>query len=142
MLTPVNRFDLTPPPLFSLLHFRTRSPTESKLIVFSMHNISYIHELLTDKVYQQKTINLWFLSNHFPIKTCCKGTLKPKVGISTNLQDLYLSTWNISQMFIPINMWLNISHAMKRGIPFEFDENWENKTIKISNGGKAIVEQI
>ena len=39
LLTRINWFDLTPPPLFSLPQFRTRSPAESKPVVFSMHNI-------------------------------------------------------------------------------------------------------
>ena len=57
--------------------------------------------------------------------------------------------WNISQMIaktVSISSRLVISNAMKRGIPlwiwWKFNENWDNNMIRISQLGKAIVEQI
>ena len=62
LLTPINWFDLIPPPLFCLSHFRTCSPTESRPVVFCIHKTPYSHEPVTDQVYQQKAKNYWCLN--------------------------------------------------------------------------------
>ena len=65
---------------------------------------------------------------------------------STDFKDIL--PWSISQMItktVPIRTRIVISYAMKRGISlwilWKVNENWDNM-IRISNGGKAILEQI
>ena len=65
---------------------------------------------------------------------------------STKFKDILL--WSISQMItktIPIGTRIVICYTMKQGIPFwvwwKVNGNWDNM-IRITNGGKVIVEQI
>ena len=66
---------------------------------------------------------------------------------STEFKDIL--PWNISKMImkiIPVSTRIVISYVMKRGILFwvwwKVNGIWENHIIRISNGRKAIVEQI
>ena len=67
-------------------------------------------------------------------------------SINTKFKDIL--PWNISQVITktaPISKRIVINYAMKRDIPFEFDQkSMETKTTtwsEFSSGGKAIVKQ-
>ena len=131
--------------LLSELYFRIR---RFVLLVQMKISMSYGSSKSCWKPWRWKRFDLIYLMRDIYINSSLNPLTKfTSSSRSTEFKDIL--SWNISQMIprtVRISMRIVICYAMKGGILFwvywKINGNWDNSMNRISNGRKAIAEQI